>query len=208
MAEITSPLGKTRFETRNPTNRQVFSVPDESLTYDQQLDLDAPPLPDWVPVQKADQAVKLTPEQFREYQNKKSELVANQGKVTNEARGRLEALIGIGRLTTQVKVTDYVFTLQTLKSGEQRDVTKVLSEIPPIEQPYEQRRQTLARALTHVNGHPLLEVLGNAKLDSILYFLDEMQEAVIMKLFSEYSLLYSKIVGDLNPAELVDNLKK
>lgn len=207
MAEITSPLGKTHFETRN-SDRKVFSVPDESLSYDEQLERDAPAIPNWSPVQQAGQAVKLSPDQFREYQAKKSEMISGQSKVSSEARGRLEALIGIGRMTTEVKTGDYTFTLQTLKSGENREVVKSLFSVAAIEQAYEQRRQTLARALTHVNGHPLVEILGSSKMDGILYFLDEMQESIIMKLFSEYSQLYSKVVSDLNPAELVNNLKK
>lgn len=200
MVEITSSLGKTHIESKSPGHRKVLSVPN---SYNEELENDAPPIPGWTPVSmQPGQEVRLSAEEFRSFQNKKNELQKSQKFISPEAKARLEALIGIGRLTAEVKIDEYTFKLQTLKSSEHRAISNLLQE--PVNG-FEQRLQVLSRSLLSINDYSIKDVLGEI---SVYEFLEEMQESVVNKLFSEYLKLWAKAIGDSKLEEMSDNLKK
>lgn len=181
MSEIESPLGKKSF---GQTSRKVMTVSDESE------DFDTRPLP---PARAAQpqpqmQEVKLTPEQFNAMQARKQDFRVSQKRPTNEARERVEILTGIGRLTQDVVIENYKFSLQSLKSKEMREVIKAVAQTEMgAESAYEMRTQILARSIVRIDDQPISLVLGDDSLEAIMLFLDDSEETVVNKLFDTYN---------------------
>ncbi|HVI39751.1 MAG TPA: hypothetical protein VM577_03750 [Anaerovoracaceae bacterium] len=187
MSEIESPLGK---KTYGGPARRVLAVSDESE------DFDTKPLPPSMMPQTAQQPreVKLTPEQFNEMQARRNEARMAQKKPTSEAKVRIELLTGIGRLTKDVVIGGYTFSLQSLKSKEMREVIKNVSAFEvPSESMYEMRCQILARSIVRIDDQPVGMVLGSDSLDAIAVFIDESEESTVNKLFSAYNEMVKSI---------------
>lgn len=181
MSEIESPLGKKSFPTT--TTKRVFTVTDDTQD-------DNAPLPQSIEFQNnpGRQEVRLTPEQFNELQARRKEAQSNQRKPTSEARQRVEILTGIGRLTKEVVIEEYKFTLQSLKSREMREIIKIVSQVAvPSEAMYEMRAQTLARSLVKIDDRPVGLVLGAATLEDIVEFINESEEHIVNQLFVAYN---------------------
>jgi len=83
-----------------------------------------------------------------------------------------------------------------------------------VEQAFEMRAQTIARAITKIEHQPLDIVLGTGDLDDKVLFVQELDESVLVKLHNEYNAMVrgnnEKVGEDLgNTAEeVVENVKK
>lgn len=207
MSEIDSPLGKKSFST---VSRKTFTVTDETQD-------DNAPLPQSMlsPQNMPRQEVRLTPEQFNEMQARRKEMQATQKKPTSEARLRVEVLANIGRLSTEVIIDNYKFTLQSLKAGEMREIIRIVSKVEiPSDAMYEMRAQTLARSIGSVDDRPIELVIGANSLDEIVNFVNDLEEHVVNQLFVAYNdmvKIYDKKISIKNPEEakeIAEEIKK
>lgn len=197
MANINSAIGKTSISTNQ--SPQMFEIPD--------LDNVEPENNLFSSIPKG--AVKLSPEQFNELQERKQQIIAEQKKISPETKARIEALVGIGRLEQDIKLGEYTFTLQTLKAKEMKEVTRAVGFKDGTDQIYEQRTQTLARALIKINNYEVKMVLGSDRLEEVVAFIEELEELVVAQLFDKYVEMTQTMKKTLmNPETLMEDLKK
>jgi len=138
-----------------------------------------------------------------------------QVKAAPQAIHRLEILAGIGRLGSDIKIDDVTFSLNSLKAREMREVMVAVSKVDTaVEQAYEMRAQTIARAITKIEQQPFDIVLGTDNLDDKVLFVQELDEGVLVKLHNEYNAMVKnsneKVGEDLGKTaeEVVENVKK
>ncbi len=138
-----------------------------------------------------------------------------RSKINSSAKHRIELLCEMSRITRDVIIDGNSFVLKNLKSKEMREALVKASEFDgTVHSPFEIRRQLLSRALFQVAETDIELFLGDDSLDAKLEFLDELDEPVINKLYSEY-LVLSKLASDKyaiktdeDAKEIVDDLKK
>lgn len=136
-------------------------------------------------------------------------------KISEGAKRRIEILLGMIQTTKEVKIQDNIFVLRTLKSKEMREALVATSEYDgTVQTPYEMRRQILSRSLTHISGVEIEQFIGSNTLDSKMLFLDELDEALLSRLYQEYVDL-NKISRDKyainnenDVKEVVEDIKK
>lgn len=141
----------------------------------------------------------------------------NPGKtrLSSAAKRRIELLSGLKRNTKKCKIDEYEYELQTLKNKELREA--ILAAAPydgTVELPFETRKQLLARSLTHIAGTEIGLFLGDPSLEAKLEFLDELDERISDRLYSEYLGLINEInskyavKNEADAKEVADHLKK
>jgi len=191
MAEINSPLGRASFQSQS---RKVYTVEDESSA----------PVPQ-----------NITIEQFRDFQNKKNEAKQASKKITSEAKLRVELLTGIGRLKSDIIIDNHKFSLQSLKSGEIKEIMKVVSNAGSgTDALYEMKVQVLGRALYAIDDQNLSDILGTNNLEDYFDFLNEMQDSVTTKLYNFYTDLIKNNENKLSvnsveqAQEVIEEIKK
>jgi hypothetical protein len=135
-------------------------------------------------------------------------------RVPKEAINRLEVLVGIGRLVTELTIDNVSFKLRSLKSKEQQDVYRVALAAPiGLEQAYVLKVQTLARSLYEVNDQPV-EFLGLQKLEQKIEFIEELEDLVVGELYNKYNEMLKThndaLKQDLGttPNEVIETIKK
>jgi len=138
-----------------------------------------------------------------------------QLKASPNAIRRLEILTGIGRLGAEVDIDGVVFSIRSLKGREMRDVMVAISQVDnAIEQIFEVRAQTIARAISKIDNQPFDLVLGSSDLDDKILFVQELDENVLVKLHNEYTAMVNasnkKVEEDLGTTaeEVVESVKK
>lgn len=131
------------------------------------------------------------------------------------ARRRVEMLCGLTRSTRTADIDGTTFSLRTLKNKEMREALLIASQFDgTVESPFEIRKQLLARSLYEVAGTDITLFLGDSSLESIYEFLDEMDENLLTRLYSEYLLLADEatkkfsIKSEVDAKEVVEDLKK
>jgi hypothetical protein len=136
-------------------------------------------------------------------------------KINDGARRRIEMLLGMTQLTKEFTIEDNSFTLRTLKSKEMRDSIMEASNFDgTVQAPYEIRRQLLARALTHVAGIEIEQFISSNTLESKLLFIDELDEALLNRIYNEYLILNKEskekysLKEDADVKEVVEDIKK
>ena len=180
MSEIESSLGKKVFDSGK---RKILAVTDDSD------DFDTRPLPESrMPAEIKNTEVRLTPEEYNAMQAQRASLRTNAKKSSFESKQRVEFLTGIGRLSKEITIEGYKFTLRSLKSGEMREVIKVVSQVEiPSEQMYEMRAQTLARSIFMIDDMPVQAVLGASDLDGVVDYINDTEEHIVNKLYETYT---------------------
>jgi hypothetical protein len=140
---------------------------------------------------------------------------STMNKITDHAKRRTEILANIGRITKDVPLEGYTFSLRTLKAKETREAALQTFNVPTqLEANFEARRQQLARSIFKIDGHELIDVLGNDSIEAKLAFLDDLEESVIVKLFDEFSALKEEsrvkfgITTEAEAKEVAEDLKK
>lgn len=136
-------------------------------------------------------------------------------RLNEGARRRIEMLIGMTRTTHTAEIEGNVFIFQTLKAKEMREAIIAASEFDgSIESPFEIRKQLLARSLIEISGVPVEQFIGSARLEDKLLFIEELDEALLNRLYDEYIKLareakkkYS-IKSDEEAQQVVEDLKK
>lgn len=137
-------------------------------------------------------------------------------KITDQAKKRLEILTNIGRLTHDVKLEDYTFTIKSLKSKETKEATlsAIGNTANNAELSFEIRRNILARSISKIDGKEIELILGSDLLDKKLELIDDLEESVVVKLYEEFQkmkdLATNKygVSSDKDASEVIEDLKK
>lgn len=136
-------------------------------------------------------------------------------RLSEGARRRIEMLCGLTRSTRTADLDGTTFSLRTLKNKEMRDALLLASQFDgTVESPFEIRKQLLARSLYEVAGTDITLFLGDSSLDAVYEFLDEIDETLLTRLYSEYLRLVDEaskkfaIKNEADAKEVVEELKK
>lgn len=191
-SEINSLLGRQRLAAAaaTPQNR-VLTVPDGEM---QEKTPDAHDSRDAREYQER-YAHPAQPQEFRgttqaeaeSYRQARADRLATDKKISSSARERVEVLIGLGRVKTEVELEGVKFTLQSLKAAEMRDVTfegnKGRDEMDKY---FLSRNHTVARSIVAIDGQPVDLVLGSRDQESVLDLINNMEDSMIETLHDTY----------------------
>lgn len=159
----------------------------------------------------------MSPEDMEMFAREARKAKANPNvRIGDAAKKRIELLADIGRLTKDVQIGSYSFSLRTLKAKEAREaaLATFTSVNTQLEASYEARKQQLARSIYKIDGHEVAFVLGNDTLDARFEFVESLEEVIANMLFDEFTLLKeeSKKQYGLNTVkdveEVSEDLKK
>lgn len=195
MAKFESPLGSKKFEGQNI---KEMDVPDESgynppsqRHQDNGFQMDESSMRDFQsrmepPVQSAREQTELE-QQMRQARQARS---SGKERLTEGARRRIEMLVGMTRLTRSVEIDGNVYALRTLKSIELRQAIVACAEFDgTVQFSFEIAKQLLARSIFQVAGVEIEQFLNSNELGSKLIFVEELDQALVTRLYSEYILL-------------------
>lgn len=136
-------------------------------------------------------------------------------RLNDGAKRRIEMLLGMTRTTREVDIAGNVFGFQSLRAEEMRQAIIAAAEFDgTVQSPFEIRRQLIARSLTRVAGLDIHQFIGSNELDAKLQFVDELDEALLNRLYDEYLALAKEskdkfaIKSDADAQEVVEDLKK
>jgi hypothetical protein len=131
------------------------------------------------------------------------------------AKKRIEMLLGMTRSNREVVVGQNSFVLQTLKSKELSEALTAAAEFDgTVQSPFEIRRQLLARALTTISGIDFDSFIGSNDMEDKLFFVDNMDHALLLRLNREYQTLVTEhdelyaIKSPEDAKEVLEDLKK
>lgn len=136
-------------------------------------------------------------------------------RLNEGAKRRIEMLVGMTRTTREVDVDGNKFVFQTLRSKEMREAIMAASEFDnTVQSPFETRRQLLARSLVQIASVDVAQFVGSDSLEAKLLLIDDLDEALLDRLFKEYLTLAAesrskfaiKTAEDVK--ELAEDLKK
>ena len=136
-------------------------------------------------------------------------------RLNDGAKRRIEMLLEMTRSNREVDLNGNIFILQTLRSKEMREAMMAASEFDgTVQSPFEIRRQLLSRSLTSIAGVEFAQFVGSDSLDAKLELIDSLDEAVLNRLFDEYSTLVNDsrdkyaLKSDQDVKEVAEDLKK
>jgi hypothetical protein len=136
-------------------------------------------------------------------------------RLSEGARKRLEMLIGMTRHTHEAVINGNNYAFQTLKDKEMREAIQKASEYDgTVQQPFEIRKQLLARSITVLAGVDFAQFVGSTSLDVKLDALEELDNALLVRLFSEYLTMVKEatdkyaVKNEEDARQVVEDLKK
>jgi hypothetical protein len=153
----------------------------------------------------------------KEHQIREARIAKMTGKVRlNEgAKRRIEMLCGLTRSTRTVDLDGQIFSLRTLKNKEMRGALLAASQFDgTVESPFEIRKQLLARSLYEIAGTEATLFLGDPSLEAMLEFIDDIDETLLTRLYTEYLRLVDdaskkfSIKNNSDVQEVVEEIKK
>lgn len=131
------------------------------------------------------------------------------------AKKRIEMLLGMTRSTREVVIGQNTFILQTLKSKEISEALVTAAEFDgTVQSPFEIRRQLLARSLISISGIDFESFIGSRDMEDKLFFIDNMDHALLLRLNREYQTLVTEhdaqyaIKSPEDAKEVLEDLKK
>lgn len=116
----------------------------------------------------------------------------NINKIEDAAKKRIEILANIGRLTKDVSIGGFKFSLRTLKAKESREAALATfsTAVTQIEASYEARKQQLARSIFKIDGEDIELIIGSNSLQDKMRFIeDNLEDVVVEKLWNEFVAL-------------------
>lgn len=160
--------------------------------------------------------IQPPPQVQQSFREARQDKLTAAGKISDTGKRRIELLAQIGRLTKDVKIGEYTFTLRTLKAREMEAamLATIRSAEFNIEASYETRRQQLARSISKVDGKDLEDVLESNSIETKLNLIEELEEIVVSKLWDTFSALQEEsrakygINTEAQAQEVVEDLKK
>jgi hypothetical protein len=131
----------------------------------------------------------LTDDERRIVELKKAQR-EGKSRLSDGAKRRIEMLIGMTRLSRDIEIEGQLYKIQTLSSRELRDAITATAEFDgTVEFIFEHRKQLLARALVVVAGVDIAQFLNSYELQDKLDFIELMDHALLLRLYTEYSTL-------------------
>lgn len=208
MATITSSLGNKSFQP----GLKEYVVPDESIPEEEIVN---PYAKNQVNIQSQPQ-MQLDRDAIREsLELERRAKMQAEAKVSPAAKKRIEMLCGMSMLTREVDIDNNIFTLRTLKSKENRQaLVDAVKYDGTIEFSFELRKQILARSIEKIAGVEIDAFLGSFDFKAKLEFIDELDEAVLDKLYNEYLSLNKEIKdkysakNEVEVKEVIEDIKK
>lgn len=211
MATFESKLGSKEVEGGSFRN---FSVPDETEgsgmapSFEVQNPEAFDPAPDMERLNR-----------LKELENQVSEArkAKLEGKISPEAKKRIELLTGIGQATKDVAIGENVFTLRTLAGDEQRALSLIgfnLAHNPRGDLQFEIRAQILARAVCAIDGQSFSNIVGSDDVDIHMMAIEKLDDTVLRLLIQNYNELSNEnnkkfgIKTDEDVKEVVEDIKK
>lgn len=143
--------------------------------------------------------------------------LANANKIGDAAKKRIELLADIGRLSKDINIGGYSFSLRTLKAKETREaaLATFATSVTQLEASYEARKQQLARSIFKIDGEDVEAIIGSNSLDDKMKFIeDNLEDVVVEKLWTEFVALKEEAkekygINSVKDAEEVsEDLKK
>ena len=215
--EFDSPIGKKKF---SGTPIKEFDVPDESESYQFKNSQQQRHVIDESSIH--DMQMRMQQEQQRDPSEVEREIrVAKESRRTGKerlnegARRRLEILLGMIKTTHTVEIGGNEFVFQALKGKEMRNAIIAAAEYDgTVQSPFEIRKQFLARSLVMVAGVDFGQFIGSESLESKLIFIEELDDALLNRLYDEYLKLAKEahekftIKNSEEATVVVEDLKK
>jgi len=197
--EIVNPYAKRQaFPTQVPQQPQPAYQPQpvyqQQPTYQQQ-----PQQPQRIPGPQQ----PVRPTTAEEAMNLRRTMIGQgQGALAEDAKRRIEALIGLGRGHRDVEINDgslrVVFTLRTIKGKEQRDIVALTQRVQREQEAagvYDLRHAALKYSLHAIDGVAVDQFLGihlyspEDRIAARLRFIENLDETTVTTLFREYESL-------------------
>lgn len=200
MATFETPLGTKEVESGN---FRTFSVSDESSPQEP-----AAASPD------QDKLARLKRLEAEVSEARKAKL---EGKVSAEAKKRIEILCGIGRATKDITIGEHVFTLRTLSGAHQRELSLIGFDLAINQRgdmQYEIRSQIIARSLYAIDGQLFVDIVGSNDVDVMIGAIEKLDDVVLRLLMQHYSELSDEnnrsfgIKTEEEVKEVVEDIKK
>lgn len=178
---------QTRPQTQQAPLREFNVMPD-----DQQY-----PVPQYAnPTQQEPSSfvpppMPVSPELEQELKQARQMKTTSTAPISPGAKTRIELLASIGRLTRDVKIDNYTFTLRTLKTQEANQSIRAVLAISntDFDMGLENKKHKLARSIYMIDGSPIEQVLSSDTIESKLSFIDQLEDVVVSRLWDEFSLL-------------------
>jgi len=214
---INDPIARRNFAIGN--QQRTFVVEDPTLAQPQ----NRPPQPNAPqtqppPVQNFIQQGErsLSQKEIEEYHRMRKEQLESNSMISDYAKKRVEIITGTGSLTKDVDLDGHKFSLRTLKNKETKEamMESIGASKNDMEAMYETRRQFLARSLFRIDDADIALVLGSSDLSTRLYFIDELEESVVDKLYVEFNNLRNEVRDKYTPKtsqevkEVIEDIKK
>lgn len=169
------------------------------------------------PAQSYAQQPEFSPAEIEEQikEARRQKLAPN--RIGDEAKKRVEILANIGRLTKDVNIGGFSFTLRTLKAKETKEAALATfsTSITQLEASYEARKQQLARSIFKIDGEDIEVILGSRNLNDVMSFIeDQLEDVVVEKLWNDYVALKDEarvkygITTNKDAQEVAEDLKK
>jgi hypothetical protein len=166
------------------------------------------------PPRPAVQMNDLTDEEKHIIELKKAKREGKE-RLSDGAKRRIEMLIGMTRLSKEVDIEGQIYKVQTLSSRDLRDVMVAVSEFDgTVQFMFEHRKQILARSLTVLAGVDITQFLNSYELQDRLDFIELMDNALLLRLYSEYAKLDKEandkyaLKTEAEVVAVLDDLKK
>lgn len=201
MPDFNSPLGRRQFAS---SGQRVLTVDDSSNLNNQARE-----------IQEEQKFSSSRSEEVEAIQNARRAAMAASKRISPVAKERIEILAGLGRCRDKVEFEGVSFSIQSLKSGEMRDIVRISNNAQNASDSYfEARLQTLARAIYEIDDQPLSVVLGSNKLEDILTWLEDMDENLVEFIHNHYLDMVRKnkskfvIKDEKDAAEVAEEIKK
>lgn len=199
MPDFNSPLGRRQFAS---SGQRVLTVDDSTLN-NQAREI------------QEEQRLASKSEEVEAIQTARRAAVAAARRISPVAKERIEILAGLGRCRDKVEFEGVSFSIQSLKSGEMRDIVRISNNAVNASDSYfEARLQTLARAIYEIDDQPLSVVLGSNKQEDVLTWLEDMDENLVEFIHNHYLDMVKKnktkfvIKDEKDAAEVAEEIKK
>lgn len=161
--------------------------------------------------------VRINEQEAQELRNFSRETAAakKNERPPQKAVSRLEVLVGIGRLTTEVKIDNVKFCLRSLKNKEVRDViNRSLGEENSFNQTMVLRNSTLAYSLFEIEGDSISNYIGDDDFESRVELIEEFSSNTVDELWKAYNNMqdsYKKTINEdlgTDANQVSDTIKK
>lgn len=157
---------------------------------------------------------QLSDDEMRILELKKAKREGKE-RLSDGAKRRIEMLVGMTRLSRDIDIEGQQYRIQTLSSRELRDAITATAEFDgSVEFIFENRKQILARAIVILAGVDINQFLNSYELQDKLDFIELMDHALLLRLFTEYSSLSQEaqnkysLKTDVEVKEVLEDLKK